>query len=285
MLDVISPSDPLTLKSQLPAYIRARGVIAARLQDSGRGTRVFDLSEAGGYRLKFPHAEQCEAMIVNTGGGMAGGDHLALSLSLGPQAVAVCSTQSAEKIYRAERDHAEISVTLTLEDAAELAWLPQETILFDGSLLNRQLTVEMAANATFMACETVVFGRSAMGETVHNADLSDRWDIRRNGKLIFAERLQMAGNVQSLLDRRSLGAGARAIATMLYVAPDAEARLDETRALLKPDDSSPVEWGASAWNGLLCIRGVCPDPSALRRQTALFLNRFRPYLLPRVWQC
>jgi urease accessory protein len=158
MLDVISPSDPPPLKSQLPAYIRARGILSARLQDSGRGTRVFDLSEAGGYRLKFPHADPCEAMIVNTGGGMAGGDHLALSLSLGPQAVAVCSTQSAEKIYRAERDRAEITVTLTLDDAANLAWLPQETILFDGAQLHRKLTLDMAANATFMACESVSTG-------------------------------------------------------------------------------------------------------------------------------
>jgi len=285
MLDVISPSDPLPLKSQLPAYIRARGLIAARLQDSGRGTRVFDLSEAGGYRLKFPHADPCEAMIVNTGGGMAGGDHLVLSLSLGPQAVAVCSTQSAEKIYRAERDRAEIAVTLTLDDAADLAWLPQETILFDGAQLHRQLSVDMAANATFMACETVVFGRSAMGETIREAHLSDHWDIRRNRRLVFAERLRLSGDMQALLDRLTVGAGARAIATMLYVAPDAEARLDEARTVLAVDDSAPVEWGASAWNGLLCIRGVSPEASALRRQTAQFLNRFRSSPLPRVWQC
>lgn len=285
MLDVISPSDPLTLKSQLPAYIRARGHLTARLQDSGRGTRVFDLSEAGGYRLKFPHADQCEAMIVNTGGGMAGGDHLALALSLGPKAVVVCSTQSAEKIYRAERDRAEISATLTLEDTAELAWLPQETILFDGAQLHRQLRADMVASATFMACETVVFGRSAMGETVHKAQLTDHWDIRRNGKLVFAERLRMTGDIQALLDRRTIGAGARAITTLLYVAPDAEARLEETRTLLAPDDSAPVEWGASAWNGLLCIRAVSTDASALRRQTARFLNRFRQRPLPRVWQC
>ncbi len=285
MLDVISPSDPPPLKSQLPAYIRARGILSARLQDSGRGTRVFDLSEAGGYRLKFPHADPCEAMIVNTGGGMAGGDHLALSLSLGPQAVAVCSTQSAEKIYRAERDRAEITVTLTLDDAANLAWLPQETILFDGAQLHRKLTLDMAANATFIACETVVFGRSAMGESVHAASLVDQWDIRRNGKLVFAERVKITGDIQSLLDRPTIGAGARAIATMLYVAPDAEARLEEVRELLAPDDSAPVEWGASAWNGLLCIRAVSPEASALRRQTARFLNRFRQLPLPRVWQC
>jgi urease accessory protein len=72
---------------------------------------------------------------------------------------------------------------------------------------------------------------------------------------------------------------------MLYVAPDAEARLEEVRELLAPDDSAPVEWGASAWNGLLCIRAVSPEASALRRQTARFLNRFRQLPLPRVWQC
>jgi urease accessory protein len=64
-----------------------------------------------------------------------------------------------------------------------------------------------------------------------------------------------------------------------------EARRIGARFVLAVDDSAPVEWGASAWNGLLCIRGVSPEASALRRQTAQFLNRFRSSPLPRVWQC
>ena len=128
------------------------------------------------------------------------------------------------------------------------------------------------------------WGGGRLGSRQHG-DTDHRVACHQFGKLVFAERVKITGDIQSLLDRPTIGAGARAIATMLYVAPDAEARLEEVRELLAPDDSAPVEWGASAWNGLLCIRAVSPEASALRRQTARFLNRFRQLPLPRVWQC
>jgi len=285
MLDAISLSD---LSSSgvavpaLPSYIRARGRLSLRLKKGPHKSTIVDLHEAGGYRLKFPRADQYEAMIVNTGGGLAGGDQLHFDLALDDGATAVVSTQSAEKIYRAESDASEVNLDFTLAPQTHLYWLPQESIVFDGACLRRKMQVHLAPTACFAAFEGFVFGRQAMGETVRVAHIEDDWMIRREGRLIFAERLRLSGDLTDQLARPALGHGARVAATFLYVAPDAESRLDEARCLL---DDYQGFWGASAWNGLLTIRFLDSEPARLRRQAIVFLQTFLGFALPRVWQC
>src|SRR5205085_1142159 len=73
---------------------------------------------------------------------------------------------------------------------AELAWLPQETILFDRARLRRTIDVALAGDARLLLLEAVVFGRSGMGETVAEGLFADRWRIRRDGALIYAESIR-----------------------------------------------------------------------------------------------
>ena len=285
MLDAISLSDQSLIGGSaqvLPSYIRARGRLGLRLKDGALKSTIVDLHEAGGYRLKFPRADLCEAMIVNTGGGLAGGDQLQFDLALDAGAKAVVSTQSAEKIYRADAGAAEVRLDFTLADKAFLYWLPQESIIFDGARFHRKMQVSLTSTACFAAFEGFVFGRQAMGENVHVAHVDDDWMIRRDGRLIFAERLRLSGDISSQLTRPALGHEARVTATFLYVAPDAETRLEEARSLL---DTYHGLWGASAWNGLLCVRFLDSDPAQLRRQAIVFLQQFFGFSLPRVWQC
>jgi len=56
----------------MPRMIRAEGQLRARFISSVRGTALSTLFESGGYRLKFPRGDMCEAVLVNTGGGMVG---------------------------------------------------------------------------------------------------------------------------------------------------------------------------------------------------------------------
>ncbi len=277
------PFPDATLRTApMPRMIRAEGQLRAGFISSARGAALSTLFESGGYRLKFPRGEVCEAVLVNTGGGMVGGDRLAIDFQFEEQTAAVITTQSAEKIYRADGQMSEIDIALTLGAQAHVNWLPQDMILFSGARFSRRFIVAMAADASLTLFESTVFGRVAMGERVTEGLFRDHWRIRREGRLIFADDVMIDHDMAAQLDRKAMGDGARAIGTCLYVAPDAEARLEEAREALK--DAS-CECAASAWNGMMIVRFVARDPSALRRSAAEFLTRFRNADLPRVWQC
>jgi urease accessory protein len=242
---------------------RAQGEARGSFVRVGERTEAERLFETGGLRWRFPRSSSpCEAAIVNTGGGVAGGDSYRVSLELGEGAQVEATTPSAERIYRSNGPPAAVATRLLLGPRARLDWLPQETLMFEGAKLERRLEAEMSAQASLLIAETVVFGRLAMGESRIDASLKDSWRVRRDGRLVFADetRLERAG---AALERRAVGAGARALATIVAAAPNVEARLPDLRAALEPE-SGGVEAGASAFDGLIVARLLSASPSRLR---------------------
>jgi urease accessory protein len=242
---------------------RAQGEARGSFMRVGERTKAERLFESGGLRWRFPRsARPCEAAIVNTGGGVAGGDSYSVGLELGEGAEVEATTPSAERIYRSDGPAAAVVTRLSLAPGARLCWLPQETLMFDGARLERRLEAEMPAEGALMIAETLVFGRLAMGECRIDASLRDSWRVRRDGRLVFADetRLERAG---AALERRAVGAGARALATIVAAAPKIEARLPDLRAACEAE-SGGVEAGASAFDGLIVARFVSPSPSRLR---------------------
>lgn len=273
---------PVPNPAHLPAHARARGEIRVSFDDTAGRTSVSRLHEAGGLRLRFPRpVDGCEAVLVNTGGGIAGGDAARIRVTAGAGAEALLTTQSAEKIYRAQNAPARVSLSLAAGAGARLEWLPQETILFDGARLVRTLDLEADARARVTLLESTVFGRLAMGETRICGLLADRWRLRRGGSLVFAEDLRLDGPIADLLDRPACGAGARATALLVHLAPDAEAMLEPVRAAL---DGAACQHGASAWNGVLAVRLLSPSPAAVRAAIVPLLATLRGRPAPRVWQ-
>ncbi|MFV0279963.1 MAG: urease accessory protein UreD [Rhodoblastus sp.] len=269
------------IESTNAALPRARGEIRAEFVAHDACTRIGRLYETGGLRLRFPKTKAaCEGVIVNMAGGVVGGDHARVSICAGPGAWASLTTQSAEKIYRADGPPARVETALQLKAGATLEWLPQETILFDDAALARTLDVDMADDARLVACESVVFGRLAMGEICVSGDFHDRWRVRRGKKLIFAEETRLKSPA-ALLDRPAIGAGARALATLLYAAPDAPARLDPCRATLA---TIPVESGVSVRENFLVARFLSPSPENLRLAILALLSELLGRAAPRVWQ-
>ena len=262
---------------------RAHGELRAEFARSGQRTEVRRLFETGGYRLRLPrsHAPGCDAVIVNTGGGMAGGDHVRIRATAGAGSDATLTTTAAEKIYRGDGATTRVEVGLAVEAGATLHWLPQETILFDGARLSRRLDAAMSGDASLLIGEILVFGRRAMGETMRHGLVEDRWRVRRDGRLVFAEALRLEGAIADRLDRAALGAGARASAALLYVAPGARDRLDAVRTAL--DGSDGCTAGASAWNGLLSVRALSPSPAHLRSAILPVLTLLHGRPLPRSW--
>lgn len=270
---------PQPISGRQPRAI-GRVRVAARLR--GDRTALADLHQAGSARALFPREQGAlVAVLLNTAGGITGGDRFDWLAEAAPGAALTLTTQAAERVYRAQAgETARVDTRLTLAPGARLDWLPQETILFDGAALDRSLCVEMAEDAALLALEPVVLGRQAMGERVQRAHFTDRWRIRRAGRLVWADSLRLSGAVADTASRPGLFGPNRAAASLVYVAPDAADRLAAARALL---DESGIEAGASARDGVLALRLLAPDGRALRAALARFLTVFRGAPLPRVW--
>ncbi|ARQ00637.1 urease accessory protein UreD [Pseudorhodoplanes sinuspersici] len=259
---------------------RARGHIAVSVTVSDGRTRRRQVEESGSYRIRFPNTDgiESEAVIVNTAGGVAGGDDFSVSIAASDNARLAVTTAAAEKIYRAIDTPARMNVSLSVASGAALRWLPQETILFDETRLHRDISVDLDDTASLLMVEAVIFGRAAMNETVRSGELVDRWRIRRNGRLVFAETLKLDGDVSALLARPATGKGAVALATII-MAPGHDSIVESLRALIE-DLSS--EAGVSAWNDIAVIRLCSVDAAALRRDLVSVLNVVGG-ALPRLW--
>lgn len=248
--------------------------------DSREGvTRLATLREDGCAKVRLPntHNTSLEAALINTAGGLTGGDKLRWDATAGAGAHLVLTTPACEKVYRSLGTDAEVAVSLRANAGSRLDWVPQETILFEGARLRRRLDIDLASDATFLAVEAVVLGRHARGEDALNARFADDWRIRRDGRLIHAESTRL-GDPQSERTAISLLAGAGAFATILYIASDAERRLGAVRALL------PKTAGASVVGERLTVRALAPSGLALRRTLLPVVSLLSVAgALPRLW--
>jgi urease accessory protein len=246
-------------------------------------TRPMRIEESGSMRIRLPKGEGAglNAVLVNTAGGIACGDRFAVEIEAQADASVTVATPAAEKVYRSDGPVSNLSVKLTAGAGARLDWLPQETILFDQARLDRQLEATIAEDARLTLLEAVVFGREARAEQIVDGLFIDRWRIRRGSRLIYADTLRLAGPIADLLQKPSVGNGARAFATLIHVAPDAEERLESVREQLSSGQG--CDTAASAWNGLLAVRFCAANVEALRAAICPFLLTFRGEPLPRVW--
>jgi urease accessory protein len=262
-----------------PILQRARGegrVIAAARDGK---TEIQSLYQDGCAKVRLPHthSDALQAVLMNTAGGLTGGDHVRWSATAMPGAKLVITTPACERVYRSIGGDAQVENRLLAHEGAHIDWLPQETILFEGSRLDRRLDVDLHDGASLTAVEVVLIGRDAMGETAPTARLRDGWRIRRSGKLIHAEATVLSGDSTeraslSLLD------GAIAFATVLHVAPDAERKLDAVRALL------PESGGASVIGERLTVRLLAPSGLALRRALSPIIALLSSAgSIPRLW--
>jgi urease accessory protein len=270
-----------TSTAKIFAANRAEGRIALAVAAQGGVTRRRRVDEQGSLRVRFPGGgrPELEAILVNTAGGMAGGDRFSIDVAVEDDAQLLVGTTAAEKIYRSLGPATDVAVRLALAGGARLRWLPQETILFDRARLARSIEVDMEEGASLLLAEAVVFGRSAMGETVEDGAIADRWRIRRGGRLVFAESLRLDGAIAEKLGEPAAAAGGCAVATMLSV-PGDDRQVEAVRAR-GADFSGEV--GVSCWNGIAVARLCARDGALLRRDLAAVLAALDTGPLPKLW--
>lgn len=268
-------------QSEVFAANRAAGGVAFDIQSIDGKSRLRNLHEHGSLRVRFPspEGEGLSAMLVNTAGGVAGGDRFDIDVTAGANSRITLTTASAEKIYSSHGPDAAINVKLRVGDGACLAWVPQETILFNHARVSRTIDIELDDHATLLLSEIVVFGRAAMQETMSEGSYTDRWRMHRGGKLIFAETVRLGGAIAPTLGKSAIAKGGVAVGTAL-IAPGNEAVVERIRTL---QDSFAGEVGISCWNGFAMARFCAQDAAAVRADMMAVLMQAGIAPLPRVW--
>ena len=258
---------------------RARGRLHLRVKAVDGRTRLEDLHQAGCLKLRFPKvaSPNSEAVLINTSGGLTGGDVLDQRFTVGAGAGLCLTTQACERIYRASSGRAEVTTRLSVETGGFLAYLPQETILFDQSALARKLELDAGEDAEFVICESVILGREMMGEDVAGGSFRESWRIRLAGKLVFADETRLEGNIAEDTGAAASLAGNRAFATLVARRVAAETLLDPLRAAIGEAG------GASLVGGLVVARLVAPSGFLLRKRLVPAIAALAKAAVPRIW--
>lgn len=245
---------------------RASGKLSLAFRTRGGKATLADLYQEGCLKARFPRQQAYthkNGVLINTTGGIADGDRLDTSVTVGEGASVVLTTQAAERVYKAAdiSNPARVANRITIAAGGSLYWLPQETIVFDGGALSRNYEVDVAKDATCLLAEMTVFGRVARGEVLTSLSLFDRWRLRHAGRLVFADGFHLSGGIADAQASDARLMGATAIATLLYVGPD----VAEIRAALRARfEDSPCNAACTLRGDLLITRIGAKSPSAVR---------------------
>jgi urease accessory protein len=183
---------------------------------------------------------------------------------------------------------ARIATRLKAFESAKLAWLPQETIVFNCARLHRTTEIELFAGTELMALEWLVLGRAAHGEVLVGGHISESWRVKKDGRLIWSDSFRLTDETFSQLHRKALLSNCKAIATLIYFGPDLDERLGFLREIIP---SLPCNCGVTLVGGLIVVRFAAQESSDLKLALRSFLLQFGPELgsgpfrVPKMWSC
>lgn len=258
--------------------------------DDAGTTRLVERSHSGPLRMQKPLYPEggavCHAIVVHPPGGVVGGDQLAVSARVGPAAHAFLTSPGAAKWYKANGKVSRMQVDLHAQAGASVEWLPQESIFFDQAHVALEHNVTLEADASYIGCDIICLGRRASGETFNSGKITQRTQIRRDGKLIWWEQGALAGGGASL--RSPLGMGGHSVCATLLAA----GRVLPAAALASVREAglaAGARFGVTQVKGVLSARHLGDDSEQARRVMLAVWQRLRPFLLeraapvPRIW--
>lgn len=255
-----------------------------RVGDRGGRPQLLTAFHEGSAKLRFPlrSADGVEALLLNTSGGLAGGDTFSTT-SIAEHHTLLASTLACERVYKSDDAFAHVRQEMAVHDGAELLHWPQPTILFQSSRLHRRTTVDVTGTGTFTLCEGIVLGRAAMGEEVRETTVDDRITVAVDGKLTFVDALRLNPGA---LDRLQTAAGlgkARGFGIVIHKARpggDGAEAVSRARASVESID---VCAGATMVNGLILARVLARDHTALQDALGRLVVALSHKRLPRAW--
>jgi urease accessory protein len=226
--------------------------------------------------------EVCQHIIVHPPGGIAGGDRLDISASVGRDAWAQITSPGAAKWYRAAGP-AYQQLELKVSAGATLEWVPQETIIFSAAQAELSTSIDLEGDARLFYWDVVALGRPASGERFDRGHFQAQLDIRRDGQLLWHERQRIVGD-DGLLDSPVGLDGRPVFATLLVTGEIDNDLLEKCRSL--PND---VRGDLTQLPGLLVARCLASEALLARSWMIDLWRLLRPALLgrealsPRIW--
>jgi urease accessory protein len=290
-LDLWSGRRPLLYASDHAGLERfdAQGAI----EFSGDRAELAVLRQQAPIRFLNPYPEVGDprtAVLVNTAGGIVGGDRLRTHVGARDGAQVLVTGQAAEKIYRSDGGTADLTVTLESRSGAALEFLPQGTILFDGARLRRRTVLRVDSDASMLFGEILHFGRAAMGERFSRGEIHDRLDVEWEHRRVWVDALALSEDEIGAMRGLSGLAGAVHAAVLVLVTPSPERFLKPLRACVETASEPGVRSGVAIFdNGPLVSRWLGDDAQALRRSFAAAWCHLRsgtlgrPARMPRIW--
>ncbi|MCC5872695.1 MAG: urease accessory protein UreD [Gammaproteobacteria bacterium] len=267
-----------------PKLQRTHGSGLIRVRHKEGRTRLADLRQEGALRLRLPRVPMgtpLETVLINTAGGLTGGDTLGLNVELAENSELWVTSQACEKVYRSLDEYAVQTVRVEVGAAARLVWLPQPAILFQDSAYHRVLEVDLDGDGELFAIEASVLGRAAMGERITRCRIAESWRIRRQGRLQWASEFAL-DDPAALTATAALG-GLRAFATFVHAAPSAAQQLAPLREIV------------GAWRGVAGVSALADDvvvglllaadADALMEDLRRLVEGHFGRPMPRVWTC
>lgn len=164
-------------------------------QTSAGKTALAELSHAGPLRVQklFHDQDLAHCYVLHPPGGMVSGDDLDCRFYLNPRAKVLITTPASGKLYRA-RQNGSMQTTRTLievDEEAVCAYLPQDTIVFDGAHGDLETQIFVDSSATYFGWEHTVFGRSAGSLPFTSGCLSQRLSVYRDRHLLYRDHLRI----------------------------------------------------------------------------------------------
>ena len=158
-----------------------------------------------------PQRGRLDAIIVHPPGGLVDGDSLQLTIDLDEGACVRSTTPGSQKWYRGR---ASARTHIRMASGAQLEWLPQPTIVYDGASVDQSLLIELAGQSSTIGAECLVLGRRSMGERFNRGWLRQSIRITRDGQPIWQERTDASAD--SSLWQSSAGWAGRVVCASVW---------------------------------------------------------------------
>ncbi len=240
-----------------PGGVRASARVLARGDGRG-GTALPVLEGEGPLALRRTRGSGAEArvMLVGAMSGPLGGDHFTVDVQARSGArLRVGSAAATLALPGQDKAGARYDVRLTVDDGAELCWLPEQLISAGGSDLRLTTSVDLAAGARLLLREEQVLGRA--GE--EPGRLTSRLTVRIDGRCVLDQELGCGPGAPGGWDGPAGLAGHRAVGQVVVVRPEFADR---------PPAGCVYEEGAAVMplaGPAALVSAVAPDGLRLRR--------------------
>jgi urease accessory protein len=224
----------------------------------------------------YPEGDDiCHTIIIHPPAGIAGGDTLDITVSIGTKCHVVLSTPSATKWYKSFKNPAKQSIQFELGEDAKLDWLPQENLFFKGANSSLLTKLNLPSSASFIGWDAMMLGRHASGEEWSSGDIHMLNEVRRDGKLIWIENAHL--NAQDVYSRSLPQLGSWPICCSLWALGSqcSNALVEQFSEMMPWTDS--LRAGITFMpQGILVMRVVSTDIEKARNLMVDIWSRLRP---------